>query len=97
MNDENVNNNPEQPTSMSEAGISRRGLLQTLASIPVLGVFFLNFLKKKAADDARKQAILEELGVMERGPAVIPEAVSRPPGNRIRPRRTQHENNHKPL
>jgi predicted dehydrogenase len=64
--------------------LSRRGLIKALISIPVLGVFFYNFFKKKAADDVRRQAILEELGVREGGPAVIPDAISRPPGERIR-------------
>ena len=84
MSDEHVNKDTEQPTPVSEAAMGRRGLLKTLVSIPFFGVFILNFLKKKAADDARKRAILEELGVTEGGPAVIPEAISRPPGNRIR-------------
>ena len=84
MSDENVKNETEQTAPVSEATIGRRGLLKTLISIPVLGVFVLNFLKKKAADDMRKREILAELGVTEGGPAVIPEAVSRPPGDRVR-------------
>ncbi len=84
MSDENVNNEKDQSTPVSEAAIGRRGLLKTLVSIPVLGVFVLNFLKKKAADDMRKREILAELGVSEGGPAVIPEAISRPPSDRVR-------------
>ncbi len=64
--------------------ITRRGLLRALVSIPFLGAFFFAFFKKKAADDFKKAAILEELGVSESGPAVIPNAISRPPGDRIR-------------
>ncbi len=64
--------------------ISRRSWLQALVSVPVLGVFVFNYLKKRAADDARRRAIMSELGVQETGPAVIPNAVSRPPGSRIR-------------
>jgi predicted dehydrogenase len=64
--------------------VSRRGWLKALVSVPVLGVFFYNFLKKKAADDAKKRAIMAELGVAESGPAVIPNAISRPPSRRIR-------------
>ena len=64
--------------------ITRRGVLKALVSLPVLGVFAYNYLRKKAADDVRKQAILEELKVTEGGPAVIPEAISRPPSRRIR-------------
>jgi predicted dehydrogenase len=64
--------------------ISRRGVLKALVSVPVLGVFAYNYLRKKAADDARRKAILEELKVSESGPAVIPEAISRPPSRRLR-------------
>jgi predicted dehydrogenase len=64
--------------------ITRRGLLQALVSIPFLGAFFYSFFKKKAADDFKKAAILEELGVTETGPAIIPNAMSQPPGDRIR-------------
>jgi len=64
--------------------VSRRGWLKALASIPVLGVFFYNFLRKQAADDAKRQAVMAELKVGESGPAVIPNAISRPPGRRIR-------------
>jgi predicted dehydrogenase len=64
--------------------ISRRGWLQALVSVPVLGVFVFNYLKKRGADEARRRAILSELGVAESGPAIIPNAISRPPGKRIR-------------
>lgn len=64
--------------------ISRRGWLQSLVAVPVLGVFVFNYLKKRAADEARKQAIMSELGVAESGPAIIPNAISKPPGNKIR-------------
>jgi predicted dehydrogenase len=66
------------------ANITRRSWLKTLASLPVVGVFFYNFLKKKAKDDQVQRAILDELGVVERGPAIIPDAVSRPPSDRVR-------------
>lgn len=64
--------------------VSRRGWLKALASVPVLGVFFYNFFRKQAADDAKKQAIMAELGVREGGPAVIENAVSNPPSQRLR-------------
>jgi predicted dehydrogenase len=64
--------------------VSRRGWLKAFASVPVLGVFFYNFLRKKAADDAKKHAILAELGVPEGGPAVIENAITRPPSRRVR-------------
>ena len=84
MSDEHVRDDSEQTTDVAEVTIGRRGLLKTLVSIPVLGIFILNFLKKKAADDLRKREILAELGVTEGGPAVIPDAISRPPGDRVR-------------
>lgn len=64
--------------------ISRRSWLQSLVAVPVLGVFVYNYLKKRAADEVRKQAIMSELGVAESGPAIIPNAISRPPGKKIR-------------
>jgi predicted dehydrogenase len=68
----------------AEGGIPRRGFLEALVSLPVVGVFFYNFLKKKAADDAKKEAILAEIGVHETGPAIIPNAISQPPSQRVR-------------
>ncbi|MEK7667549.1 MAG: gfo/Idh/MocA family oxidoreductase, partial [Gemmatimonadota bacterium] len=73
-----------QPARGGWSSISRRGLLKALVSVPVLGAFAYNTLKRKARDDAKKAAILSELGVSESGPAVIPNAVSRPPSRRIR-------------
>ncbi|HXF95702.1 MAG TPA: Gfo/Idh/MocA family oxidoreductase, partial [Gemmatimonadales bacterium] len=64
--------------------MTRRSVLKALVSVPVLGVFVVGFLKKKAADDVKRRALLAELGVTETGPAVIENAVSRPPGKRIR-------------
>ena len=81
MSDEQSKPSTEEESSWS---IGRRGFLEALVSLPVIGVFFLSFLEKKAADDARKEAILEELGVRETGPAYIPEAISKPPSERIR-------------
>jgi hypothetical protein len=87
MNDENKNTDTEKAAGATAAGwssVTRRGLLKALVSIPFLGAFFLAYFRKKATDDLKKQAILEELGVMESGPAVIPDAISRPPGEHIR-------------
>ncbi|MGD8868617.1 MAG: Gfo/Idh/MocA family oxidoreductase [Gemmatimonadales bacterium] len=72
---------PSEPTA---GGVGRRDVIKALASIPVLGVFFYSFYKKKFEDDFKKREILSELGVSEGAPAVIPEAISRPPGDRIR-------------
>ncbi len=64
--------------------MTRRGVLKALVSLPFLGGFFVAYVNKKVADDAKRRAILAELGVSETGPAVIPNAISRPPGDRIR-------------
>jgi predicted dehydrogenase len=63
---------------------SRRGWLKALVSLPVLGAFFASWLKKTSVEDARRQAILDELGVQESGPAIIPEAISKPPSRLVR-------------
>jgi predicted dehydrogenase len=83
MSDENAKT-PSAEGSADRAGIGRRGFLELLVSVPVIGVFLYNFFKKKAVQDTAKEAIMAELGVRESGPAYIPEAVSRPPGDRIR-------------
>jgi predicted dehydrogenase len=67
-----------------ESGISRRSVLKALVSIPVLGVFLAAYLDRRALENARRRALLDELGVTEAGPAVIENAISRPPGKRIR-------------
>jgi predicted dehydrogenase/uncharacterized membrane protein YphA (DoxX/SURF4 family) len=68
----------------SAGALPRRDALQMLAGIPVLGVLLYASFKKKAADDARREAILAELKVTETGPAIIPQAISRPPSRRVR-------------
>jgi predicted dehydrogenase len=76
---------PDQTKPQNEwLTMSRRSLLKALVSVPVFGVFFVEFLRKKAGDDAKRQALLAELGVSESGPAIIPHAISRPPSRRIR-------------
>ena len=86
MSDETKDTGAAGATDASGGNLTftRRGVLKALVSVPVLGVFAYNYLRKKAADEARKQAILAELKVSESGPAVIPEAISRPPSRRIR-------------
>lgn len=64
--------------------IPRRDVLKALASVPVLGVFFAGWYQKRLADRAKREAIMSELGISEGAPAVIRDAVSRPPGDRIR-------------
>ncbi|UCC25877.1 MAG: Gfo/Idh/MocA family oxidoreductase [Gemmatimonadales bacterium] len=81
MSDESVKDTEGQVES---AGIGRRDVLKALASVPVLGVFFAGWYEKKLADDAKREAIMAELGLEGRAPAVIPDAISRPPGDRVR-------------
>ncbi|MFI5207670.1 MAG: Gfo/Idh/MocA family protein [Gemmatimonadales bacterium] len=64
--------------------INRRTLLKALISVPVLGGLALSVLKKKSMDDAKRRALLADLGVSEGSPAVIPNAISRPPSRTIR-------------
>ncbi|NNM34899.1 MAG: gfo/Idh/MocA family oxidoreductase, partial [Gemmatimonadetes bacterium] len=79
-------NDPRSDTdgTADPTGIGRRDLLKALASVPVLGVFFAGWYQKKLTDDAKREAIMAELGLEGRAPAVIPNAVSRPPGDRVR-------------
>ena len=72
------------PSAAPATHPNRRDVLKALASVPVLGVFFAGWYQKKLETDAKREAILAELGISEGAPAVIPDAISRPPGNRIR-------------
>jgi predicted dehydrogenase len=64
--------------------MTRRSLLKALVSLPVFGVFFASYWRKALADEAKRRAIMEELGVSESGPAIIENAISRPPSRLIR-------------
>ena len=69
--------------SATGSGIGRRDMVRALASIPVLGIFFAAFFSKKGRDDTKRRLILNELGVSEDAPAIIPHAISQPPSDRI--------------
>ena len=75
---------PQRGTTNEGRGIGRRDLIKALASIPIFGVFFLSFFKKKSSDDFKRQEIMAELGVTEGAPAFIPEVISRPPSELVR-------------
>lgn len=75
---------PEGTGRKQGSGIPRRDVLKALASLPVLGLFFAGWYQKKLDEDARRQAIMGELGISEGAPAYIPRAVSRPPSELIR-------------
>lgn len=60
--------------SQQENGISRRDILKALASIPVLGVFFVQFFRKLSFGKARKNEILEELNGIGVEPVTLPRA-----------------------
>lgn len=66
------------------SSLTRRGLLQSMVSLPVVGVFAYNVLEKRARDEAKKTAILSELGVTEKGPAIMSKATTKASGRRIR-------------
>ena len=57
----------------------RRDLFRALASVPVLGVFFYNVMRKRGRDERRKQQIFDELGVSAEAPAIIPAAITKKP------------------
>jgi len=67
-------------------GIGRRSVLGALASVPFLGAFVYSFLSKKAAEDARKKAILSELGLPAggRAPAFLPRTTLKKQGQLVR-------------
>jgi predicted dehydrogenase len=72
------------PAAPEPTKVPRRDVLKAMASLPVLGVFFAGWYQKKLEEDAKREAIMAELGLSEGAPAFIPEAISRPPGNLIR-------------
>jgi predicted dehydrogenase len=74
--------NPEQ--EQDGGRWSRRSVLKALVSVPIFGGFLAAYLDKRSLERARRQAVLDELGVTETGPAVIEDFMSRPPGTRIR-------------
>ena len=79
-----VQENDPGPEQDSGSLPNRRDVLKALASVPVLGVFFVGWYQKKLTAEAKRKAIMAELGIGEGAPAVIPNAISRSPGNRIR-------------
>ena len=48
---------------------SRRDVVKALASVPVLGVFFAGWYQKKLDAQAKREAIMSELGITEGAPA----------------------------
>ena len=64
--------------------LARRDILKGFASIPVFGAFLLSYWRKKASDDKKKQAILEELGLAEKAPEIAPRTISKKPQQLIR-------------
>ena len=74
----------QTPQDVQARDPSRRDVLKAMASVPVLGVFFAGWYQKKLEAEAKRDAIMSELGISEGAPAVIENAISRPPGDRIR-------------
>ena len=59
------------------AGVDRRNLFKGLATLPVLGALGATAWGKRQADEARRQAIVDELGVSGDAPAIIDRLTSR--------------------
>ena len=49
----------------------RREVLKALATIPVIGIFFHKFMKKKSFDDNKRAQLLSELGLSHKDPEVF--------------------------
>ncbi len=65
-------------------GITRRDILKGLVSLPVFGIFFHQFFKKKNIDHYRRNQILSELKLNGQPPAVIPAGNLKKGGQLIR-------------
>ncbi len=65
-------------------GWGRRELFKALASVPIFGALAYGVYRRKSAADEKRRKIFEELGVSGDAPAVIPEAISSPPSERLR-------------
>ena len=76
--------NPGDDLIGRSEGWGRRELFRALASVPVLGALAYGVFRKKSTADEKRRKIFEELGVTGDAPAVIPEAVSSPPSERLR-------------
>jgi len=62
----------------------RRDLLKGLITLPVLGVFIEKVIKKRRYDNARKKAIMEELGLGGDAPAILPSSTVKASSKEIR-------------
>jgi len=65
-------------------GWGRRELFKAMASVPVLGALAYGVYRKTSSADEKRRRIFEELGVTGDAPAVIPDAISNPPSNKLR-------------
>lgn len=65
-------------------GWGRRELFKAMASVPVLGTLGYGVWRKNQATAEKRRLIFEELGVTGDAPAVVPDAVSSPPSDRLR-------------
>ena len=85
---------PEENTSIESSssddqlgrrpGWGRRELFRALASVPVFGALAYGVWRKTSSGDEKRRKIFEELGVTGDAPAVIPEAISNPPSEKLR-------------
>lgn len=82
--DDTKKGNPGTSAPASPAGgVDRRNLFKGLAAVPLLGAVGYGTWARKAASDAERQSILDELGMTGEAPAIIDNAISRPPSERV--------------
>lgn len=67
-----------------KGGLKRRDILKGFATLPVLGIFAHEVLRKNSYDKSQKRDILQELGLSKDAPAVLSKSVRTGAGERIR-------------
>jgi len=67
-----------------ERSVTRRDLLKGFATLPVFGALYYNVRKKHSKADLRKQQILDELGLKDSAPAVVPRTTLKKSGQLVR-------------
>jgi len=77
-------NDSTNQNSEEKSGIKRRDILKGLAALPIFGVFVFQLMKKLSHDRQKKNAILSELGIGEKAPAVLPKTTMRRAGELVR-------------
>ena len=85
MNREINNEKADQPLKTQKKGyFNRRDILKGLATLPILGVFFQKLYKKVSLDTYQKKQILDELGMDNELPSVLPSNAVKSSGKELR-------------